>query len=862
MYLSRWKRWWSLLGVTVLAVLANGVILAGVSRWLTFVSGLVLACLLPGYLLARVVLPRRSVLDWGERVVLAIGMGFGGLILGTLLLHYLSGPLTVPLILTFFDGLVLLLTILLVCRGDEEKAPSGGVSPRYFLPLLGLVLAAAFLRFGNLGYSEFQGDESRAMLMAAGVVRGEDGILFLHKKGPVEILLPAVFYALDGTIEEFAARFPFALANVTGVVCVYVLTRRMFPDLPLAAPVAAGFLAVDGYMVAFGHIVQYQSVVFLMMALAAWCACVWYREGNIVLIVLAVSFVAVGVLAHYEAILVAPFVAWLFWRRGRNEGWRFSRWLQRAVVLSVAFAVVAGVFYVPFVLNPSFASTADYIVGQRVGGGVFHNNLGDFFYRATFYSSTYYISFLVLGLLVFAADRLLTWLRPAILGAPVLLVLVAGMAIAMFFPQVLVVGSLDLAILPFALTLVLLIASPRTTTEYRAVLLWFGVPALIALFLMQLPKTHVYTMFPAWAILVGVTLDRALSGIDRRVGRVLPAAGIRKAGLALAGVALLIVFGYYEYIVFVRHEPDLRRGYPETLPPFYLTFYRDDHPPVGGGGFGFPHRGGWKAIGALYAQGVLQGSYGANEETLTSSWYVRQAPWCRDAADYYFIASVIHDPESIPVNRVLREMYTVGRVWSDGQPVLMIYGRQAIDTIEDYDLAALEGVFDAAATPDVWLWALKDPTPRHHTDARLADRVRLLGFDVSPQVAAGEVLSLNLYWQVEAPFDRDYSVFTHVEVEGEGIRGQSDGIPVCGSLPTTKWQPGEVVVDGRTLLIDPATPPGEYPLLVGLYDAMTGERLRVSGSDANARGDTVYLGTVRVVSPVGVEGENLGRVPR
>ena len=43
---------------------------------------------------------------------------------------------------------------------------------------------------------------------------------------------------------------------------------------------------------------------------------------------------------------------------------------------------------------------------------------------------------------------------------------------------------------------------------------------------------------------------------------------------------------------------------------------------------------------------------------------------------------------------------------------------------------------------------------------------------------------------------------------------------------------------------------------------MTGERLRVSGSDANARGDTVYLGMVRVVAPVGAEGENLGRVPR
>ena len=446
--MPRRSKWSGLLGVAVLVSLANVAILSGVSRWLTFGFGLVLICLLPGYLLLQVVLSRGPALNWVERAVLAVGVGFGVLTLGVLLLHYLPGPLTRLSLLVFYDGLTLLLAVLLSRRGGEEKVPSAGVPLRHLLPLLGLVLVAVFLRFGNLGYSEFQGDESRAMLMAAGVLRGEDGILFLHKKGPVEILLPTAFYALDGTIEEFTARFPFALANVAGMACVYVLTRRLFPNLALAAPVAASLLAVDGYMVAFGHLVQYQSVVFLMMALAAWCACVWYREGNAVLIVLSVSFVAVGVLAHYEAILVAPFVAWLFWCRGRNEGWRLSRWLQRAVIAGTAFAVVAGVFYVPFILNPSFASTADYIVDRRVGGGVFHNNLGDFFYRATFYSSTYYISFLVLGLLVFAAHRLLKWLRPAIFGVLGLLVLVAGMAVAMFFPQVLVVGSLDLAVLP------------------------------------------------------------------------------------------------------------------------------------------------------------------------------------------------------------------------------------------------------------------------------------------------------------------------------------------------------------------------------------------------------------------------------
>jgi 4-amino-4-deoxy-L-arabinose transferase-like glycosyltransferase len=843
-----WKKWWSLLGIGVLAFLSNVAILMSVSRWLTFGSGFILICLLPGYLLVRVVLPKRDTLNWIECVVLTVGVGFAVLILGILLLHYLPGPLTTPLILAFYDGFILLLAILLVRREGEEKAPAGDVSLSYLLPLLVLVLVAAFFRVSNLGYSEFQGDESRAMLMSAGVVRGEDEILFLHKKGPVEILIPAAFYALDGTIEELTARLPFAIANVAGVACVYILTRRVFPSLTVAAPVAAGLLATDGYLVAFGRLVQYQSVVFLMSVLAVWCAYLWYRGGNAVLIVLATSLVAVGTLAHYEAILVFPFIAWLFWSRGRSEHWPVRQWIQHAVIVGTVSIVVVGVFYIPFVLAPHFTATVDYVFGQRVGSEVLYNNLDEFFFRATFYNSVYYILFLILGLLAFAIDQLRTWLHPAALAVAALLALAAGFVVAMFFPQTLVIAGLNLAFLPFALTLALLVVSPGISTERRAILLWFSVPCLIALFLIQLPKTHVYTMFPAWVILVGVILDRAVAGLGRCIGRVLPAARIRRIGLILAGVALLIVFGYYEYIVFVRYAPDFRRGYPATRPSFYPTFY-GDRTLSDGGGFAFPHRGGWKAIDVLYARGVLQGSFGANEELFTTAWYVRHAPWCRDAADNYFITSVVHDIENIPEKRVRYEMHLVGHVWSNGRPVLEIYGRQPTDSVGDYDVAELEGAFDAATTPDVWLWALKDPVPQHSLDARLDERAHLLGFDISPQVTAGEILPLNLYWQSEIPFDRDYTIFVHVEVEGEHIWGQSDGIPVCGSLPTTKWQPGKVIVDGHAVPIDPDTPPGEYPLWVGLYDLATGERLRVSGRDANSRGDTVYLGTVRVVAP-------------
>ncbi|MBN1815605.1 MAG: hypothetical protein JXA14_27475, partial [Anaerolineae bacterium] len=506
---------------------------------------------------------------------------------------------------------------------------------------------------------------------------------------------------------------------------------------------------------------------------------------------------------------------------------------------------------VPFVLHPHFAETAEYITERRIGGSLLYNQLGEFFFRATFYNSVYYIIFVLLGMLLFVLDQLRMALRS--FGLVVGIVLFATMVAVAAFPREFVVGDLNLAFLPFAATLALLISLPRVETEVRATLLWFSVPCLIALFLMEKPKTHVYTMFPAGVTLIGVTFSRIITNLDRRIGRWLKAAWLRRAGLLLIGTAVLAVFGTYVTIVFVRHTPDFRRGYPATRPAFYPTFYGDESPK--GGGFGFPHRGGWKAVGALYAQGVLQGSYSANEETLTTSWYARKVPWCRDAADYTFITSVVHDEDKIPVDRIRRNNHLVGRVWSAGQPVLEIYGRQPVDEPTDYDLADLEGVFDDAARPDVWLWALEPPVPQRRVDARVGERARLLGADVPDQVAAGETISLALYWEPIAAFDRDYIAFVHIEVEGKQIWGQSDATPVCGSMPTTDWEPGGIVIDGHFLQIDPATPPGKYPVIVGLYDRRTGERLPVSGRDANPDGNAVYVGTIKIVTPTSaVEG--------
>ncbi len=57
---------------------------------------------------------------------------------------------------------------------------------------------------------------------------------------------------------------------------------------------------------------------------------------------------------------------------------------------------------------------------------------------------------------------------------------------------------------------------------------------------------------------------------------------------------------------------------------------------------------------------------------------------------------------------------------------------------------------------------------------------------------------------------------------------------------------GQIVRDEYTVPIAPSTPPGDIPLLVGMYSLDTGERLPVCDPDGAPIGDTIPLAVVTV----------------
>jgi hypothetical protein len=69
---------------------------------------------------------------------------------------------------------------------------------------------------------------------------------------------------------------------------------------------------------------------------------------------------------------------------------------------------------------------------------------------------------------------------------------------------------------------------------------------------------------------------------------------------------------------------------------------------------------------------------------------------------------------------------------------------------------------------------------------------------------------------------------------------QADAMPRGGAYPTSRWLAGEVVTDTYAIALPGDTPPGEYPIEVGLYRAETGARLPVA-INGQAAGDAARL---------------------
>ena len=266
---------------------------------------------------------------------------------------------------------------------------------------------------------------------------------------------------------------------------------------------------------------------------------------------------------------------------------------------------------------------------------------------------------LVLGFLTWACRRIhgLRRLPGASYWVPLVLAL-AVLAVAVW-PMALHTPSVDLAFLPFTLILLGAACSASLDDGRRTAVLWLAVPFLGYNFGVAVPLTHIYTVVPAWTLLAGL----AVAGVAQRLVAHRgtgwrPGRNLRWPATALALIVAALFAGYLA-LAYLRHDVEFQQDWPRSHSPLYWTPYAE-RPPTGF--FGFSHRTGWKAVGALYTEARLAGDFGSNEEPDVTAWYTRGAPRACDAQpQYYFIADDLVDASPVDMDANSGRLRCAGR---------------------------------------------------------------------------------------------------------------------------------------------------------------------------------------------------------
>ena len=131
-------------------------------------------------------------------------------------------------------------------------------------------------------------------------------------------------------------------------------------------------------------------------------------------------------------------------------------------------------------------------------------------------------------------------------------------------------------------------------------------------------------------------------------------------------------------------------------------------------------------------------------------------------------------------------------------------------------------------------------------DAVFGDMIRLRGYHLFPdEPTSDSTLQVTLEWETSAPVEKSHKVFAQLLDDRQQIIGQNDSEPAGGRYPTNTWEPGQAVIDRRGIPIAEGTPAGDYTLLIGLYDPITGSRLPLE-INGNPAGDALPLATVTI----------------
>ncbi|MEW5958571.1 MAG: hypothetical protein AB1801_12645, partial [Chloroflexota bacterium] len=136
--------------------------------------------------------------------------------------------------------------------------------------------------------------------------------------------------------------------------------------------------------------------------------------------------------------------------------------------------------------------------------------------------------------------------------------------------------------------------------------------------------------------------------------------------------------------------------------------------------------------------------------------------------------------------------------------------------------------------------------PPARLDVRLGEQIELLGY-ASPAPLGNNVFRGKLYWQARQRVAGDFIPFVYLLDSSGQVASRWEAAPLAGQYPTSRWQPGETVVDEYDVVLPEQLASGEYRLVAGLVDPATGSRVPAFAEHSTPLPDNmVTLSTVSI----------------
>lgn len=515
-----------------------------------------------------------------------------------------------------------------------------------------LFVVAGFLRLYNLGYSDYQGDEIKALYNPKEATSVK---FFLEqRKGPMQFLVTAGLKSVSNDYRNRTlVRLPFALAGLGSVIIFYYLSKSLFNEK--IAFYSSIFFATNGFLIAFSRLVQYQSLVIFFGLLAIYLTKKYVdllQPPRTILkpryLILASISLALSILSHYDGVFFIPIIlgillpclASIFHPAISSTPHHNNSVLKHLSTSTVLFLLLTGAFYIPFALNIA-QSTTDYWAG-RISGDV-SGKISSSRYLFSVYQPIYVLHvYTILGIvgLGFLSFMTLYKIFPKILGK--------------LLSHIHQSDEFKGAHSPFNLLILV------------SLLAWFLIPFILLEVFIYIPGTHIYAYLIPMFLLMGFALFHA-DLISRKILNKFASsissifATIARPGISACIWLLFIFLTLQSYYVFVEHTYEYpwqnKKFLIWTLPKPSLFYHLSV--------FGFPYNRYWDEIGDYIRSDKKSAFYTTNERVSISRYHILLEKDGEKAGYYIYI----NNPQTF-TNEITNERIAI---WMQNNPPILQY---------------------------------------------------------------------------------------------------------------------------------------------------------------------------------------------